>query len=157
MTSCVSLIRLQDIPEIEPLCHRAFDQMNYTASRGYRYDSQHITDLLTYGVSSHNHILTKCVRDTRILGVMVVGLTDFSFYSVGQRQAFEIVWHGDPLLPPIQQLLVQKALLKDMIARLSVDIFSLTLDEKHLELTKLLDKFGFIGSTRSYVRRSHHG
>ena len=152
MTS-VSLVRPEDIPEIEPLCHRAFDQMGYTISRGYTYSSQHITDTIQRGITSTDHICTKYVENGMILGFMAVGLTDFSFYSVDQRQAFEIVWHGDPLLSPGKQLRVMAGLLKDMLKRVNVDIFSLTLDEKHLELLPFLKRYGFVGSTRTVIRR----
>lgn len=150
----ISLVEPDDISEIETLCQRAFYQMDYhLLPRNYRYSSEHIAQVLARGVASPDHVLTKYVRDGVVQGVMVVGLTDFNFYSVGQRTAYEIVWHGDPVLPPTQQLRVQMSLLNDMLHRVDADIFSLTLDEKHIKLLKLLDKYGFVSGTRTVIRR----
>ncbi len=150
----VSLAADSEIPEIEALCQRAFYQMNYhLPPRSFQYSSEHIKQVIARGIRSDSHICTRYERDGKILGFMAVGLTDFNFYSVGLQTAYEIVWHGDPALPPVQQLRVQVALLKDMLTRTEGCIFSLTLDEEHLELLPLVKRLGFTGSTRALVRR----
>ena len=153
----VSLARHEDVDAIEAVCRRAFEQMNYGATRGYTYDSDHIKDTLHKGIDSNQHIVTKYVKYGEVRGVMAVGLSDFSFYSVGMKQAFEIVWHGDPQMGATCQLMVQMALLKDMLNRLEsfdVNITTISLDSQYLELERLLSRFGFAEGTRMYVRRS---
>ena len=152
----VSLVRNEDVEGIEPLCQRAFEQMGYAKTRGYTYSRQHTIDTIRRGVESDEHMLTKYVKNGQILGFMAIGLTDFSFYSVGKKTAYEIVWHGDPLLSPVQQLIVMKTLLVDMIKRAvaeNIDIFSVTIDAKCADISKILMKMGFCEQNRVLVRR----
>ena len=155
MTS-IELVTPEDVDEIEPLCKRAFDQVGYSkAPRFYKYSSSHIKQTILNGLFSPDRIQTKYVRDGVIIGYMAVGITDFSFYAVGEMSCFEIVWHGDPLLPPSQQIMVQVSLLKDMIKRVGkVKTFNLLLDSKHLEVERIIKKLGFIETNRAYIRRS---
>ena len=141
----IQLVGHSDIDEIEPLCKRAFYQVGYDKPpRCYKYDNEHIRSVIARGIDSDNHILTKYVSDGVIQGFMAVGVTDFSFYSLGQKSVFEVVWHGDPRLEPGHQLQIQMALLKDMIKRTGdADLFSLTLDSKYLSLGRLVERVGF--------------
>ena len=152
----VSLVNEVDVEVIEKLCQRAFYQMEYQLPpRSFIYDSDHIKAVVLRGVKSPDHILTKYELDEEIIGFMAVGLTDFNFYSVGQKTAYEIVWHGDPMLSSMMQLRVQMALLKDMLERTKgCSFFGLTLDERYLGIAHLLHRSGFTGSTRAYIRRS---
>ena len=154
----ITLVTPADVAEIEPLCRRAFDQMGYSQPpRCYEYSSEHITQVITQGCQHPDHICTKYTDpDTgAVLGFMAVGISTTSWYAVNERSCYEIVWHGDPLLPPRQQLRVQMALLRDMLVRVAgVTIVILTLDERHIGIAPLIERLGFTGTTRTFVRRS---
>jgi len=154
--TAIELVVPADVDEIEPLCRRAFEQVQYAAPpRCYCYDSEHIRKTVLTGLARPDRVQTKYVRDGVIIGYMAVGITDFSFYAVNELACFEIVWHGDPLLPPAQQLQVQVSLLKDMIKRVGkVTTFSLALDSHYLQLSRVVAKLGFKETTRTFVRRS---
>jgi hypothetical protein len=152
----VELVTPADVPEIEPLCRRAFDQMGYgNPPRCYEYSAEHITRVIIRGCQDPNHICTKYVRDGVIQGFMAVGLTDFSWYAVNQRSCYEIVWHGDPLLPPARQIKVQMALLRDMLQRTGdVTINSISIDSRYPEIGRLISRLGFTETNRTFIRRS---
>lgn len=152
----ISLVNLSEVEEIEALCKRAFDQMDYSNVRGYTYDSAHIIYVITKGLGSWKHILTKCVINGKIVGFMAVEIADFSFHSINFKRANELVWHGDPALSPYRQLLVQKALAADMIQRTNQEgaDLQMAIDPRYPILGEMLTQMGFSDSSVVFTRRA---
>lgn len=152
----VTLVERADIPEIEGICQRAFEQMDYAKVRGYTYSRDHIVDVIERGLQSWRHILIKCSDGSRIVGFMAVEVGDFSYISVNFRRANELVWHADPVLSPLKQLHVQKALVLDMTERTTNEGATLQIatDIRFPSLARMLQKMGFAETSKIHTRRT---
>lgn len=153
----VTLAEMADIPEMEAMSKRFFDQNDYTNDKGYVYHTPHIIDAITRFVVTDTCIVTKYVNGGAIQGYMIVNIPAWSHLDSQPKTAFEMVWHGDPSLGSLKEGKIMLSLVDDMIDRLKDRVKGFQISASQPSVLRALERRGFKQSTVVMSRRFNHG
>lgn len=149
----VTLAEIQDVAEMESISKRFFDQNDYTNSKGYVYDSEHISNAITRFITTPSCTVTKYTEDGVILGYMIINTPVWSHLDSQPGTAFEMVWHGDPVLGAFKEGKIMLVLVDDMIERLTGKVKGFQISASQPSVLKALERRGFVKSTVVMSRR----
>jgi hypothetical protein len=134
-----------DVDAVVQLAERCYDEMVFD-DYGYRFHCQHIANGFHLSAEKRGCMCWIAVEKNTPVGIIFFTITDVTMYFTDRKTATEIVWHGDPELPPLKRLRIMRKLLKHAqveLKKMNVKVVFVSTDVRYSHPTTMVAKEGF--------------